>query len=50
MFQMQIAIFVEQNRKRLCTTVLIDRSQESGLPISIRVHVADRTFNLHKVR
>nr|XP_017248935.1 PREDICTED: BTB/POZ domain-containing protein At5g48130-like isoform X2 [Daucus carota subsp. sativus] len=24
------------------------RSQESGLPISVRVHVAGRTFNLHK--
>ncbi|XP_074365517.1 BTB/POZ domain-containing protein At5g48130-like [Apium graveolens] len=27
---------------------ILSWSQESGLPISIRVHVADRTFNLHK--
>lgn len=26
------------------------RSQETGLPVSVRVRVGNKTFNLHKVR
>lgn len=36
-------------RAKIFINLILIRSQETGLPVSVRVRVANRTFNLHKV-
>ncbi|KAA8524818.1 hypothetical protein F0562_011241 [Nyssa sinensis] len=40
--------FSSPNVGALLKIKIISWSQETGLPVSIRIHVADKTFNLHK--